>query len=431
MTLFPLDRVQVRQPPAATERVYPAPASLVIDVGETIAAVVGVYLRADSKRTGRNYAATWAGSLIALNGLPTVDIRVVYHPVPASVVPPASLSFREVTLTDGDTIQSLAQTYLGDRSRWQEIVSLNQLDPPFTTADPDFEAAVPARALVRLTRNPGWAGNIPIPTNLIVYAPRSETNNVRLNYKTLEPTTLVAEREWIDVMIEFAWLSDISGTVTYALDAARFGTVGNIPPHALSLVGGITAYGYGEGPYGEGAWGGGLYLMEAVSVDNPWPITTGMVRRVLRTGDPVRIPIAAVDGNNVSQTEDYDRLFGRDAAILNGDLVISPSGDLATVVGSANLKQALETRLATYRGDRPLHPRFGSDHMKAVGRAGTKDELDLLRFEVAHAVASDPRIVSVFDLNVTGENDLFEVDFKAHAIGSSTPSPLNLVVNRG
>ena len=45
--------------------------------------------------------------------------------------------YRLVSLLHGDTLQEVAARELGDASKWADIVAINNLRPPYLTADPD------------------------------------------------------------------------------------------------------------------------------------------------------------------------------------------------------------------------------------------------------------------------------------------------------
>ncbi|MBI4869219.1 MAG: DUF2634 domain-containing protein [Candidatus Wallbacteria bacterium] len=415
-----------------TTRVVPPPADLVIDIGEEIAAAVGIWLRRDTHRVGHNYLRSFYHSFVVVDRLATEELRIAYIPKPPIRQTAANLSFREVTLRDSDTLQSLAQAHLGDVTRWRELVAINRLDSPFLVSDRNFRAARPATGLLTVTRRAGITGDIRIPKGSVFFAPADAISRIRLNYRTTGTTLLPASQTEVGVLVEFASLSDPSGMTLYLIEAIEAGIAGNIGPHKITQVGLVPGdQGYGLGPYGSGPYGGSASLQRLVTVDHAEALTNGVMLRVLRTGDTIRIPTAPSSTNQVTQQTDYDRLFGRDARLVGGELVTGPTGDIEIVAGAQNLKQALENRLNTFRGELVLHPGYGSEHLRLTGMAATEDTLDLMRFDAARAVASDPRIQRVANVRVEGQDDAYTIDFDATVIGESGPATLNMVVNRG
>lgn len=414
-----------------TVRVVPPPADLVIDLGEEIAAPVGIWLRRDTARKGHNYLRSFYHTFVVVDRLATEELRVVYIPKPPVRKSATNQSFREVLIKDSDTLQSLAHAHLGDVSRWRELVRLNRLDPPFLVSDRNFRSARPASGLVTLTRRAGVAQAISVPRGAVFYAPATALSRIRLDYRTVDATVFPAGQQSVEVRVEFASLADASGMQLFLIEAIEAGISGNIGPHRITSVGLVGSYGYGQGPYGQAPYGGATFLQTLVTVDHTEPFTSGALLRVLRSGDRIRIPMIPSGANQVTQQTDYDRLFGRDARLSGGELVTSATGDIEITAGADNLRQALENRLNCFRGELVLHPAYGSEHLRLTGMAATEDVLDLMRFDAARAVASDPRIARVSNVQVQGQDDAYQVDFDATVIGESGPQTVNMVVNRG
>lgn len=75
------------------------------------------------------------------------------------------LNYRTVHLLHGDTIQRVAARELGDASRWPELVTLNDLRPPYLSGNEHHPGVVAGNVLL-------WGGAIRIP------APGGESKGV-------------------------------------------------------------------------------------------------------------------------------------------------------------------------------------------------------------------------------------------------------------
>lgn len=106
-----------------------------------------------------------------------------------------------------------------------------------------------------------------------------------------------------------------------------------------------------------------------------------------------------------SQAQDRARHgtdLGLDFGEKGADLVLH-NGDLRTLEGGDNLRQAALLRLLIERGELAVlsHPRFGSRVHELIGEPLDRPNLDLLRRHVRRALLSDPRIAEVQQLRVT------------------------------
>lgn len=100
-------------------------------------------------------------------------------------------------------------------------------------------------------------------------------------------------------------------------------------------------------------------------------------------------------------TESYaqehpEEYLGRDIFVdAEGDLVITPTKDLAQVRYYDNLKQSIINRLRTQQGELPLHPSYGSRLPELVGAPGNEITLNLIKLRVREALLQEPRIKTI------------------------------------
>jgi phage baseplate assembly protein W len=136
---------------------------------------------------------------------------------------------------------------------------------------------------------------------------------------------------------------------------------------------------------------------------------------VILTGASIKVPAPAPV---TTETTDPDALFGTDVQLVNGRLSFA-NGDIATVSGRDNLKQALTNRIDTPRGDLLMHSDYGSLHQRMKG-AGNGPTTGLLVAQYAKAsVQSDPRIQSIMSATSTVNGDAIEVSIEARPISGA------------
>jgi phage baseplate assembly protein W len=112
---------------------------------------------------------------------------------------------------------------------------------------------------------------------------------------------------------------------------------------------------------------------------------------VLAYGDKLIVPAPTVQ---VSASVDPNSVFGTDLELLNGDLQVV-DGDFATVSGRANLKHALQDRIATPLADLVFHREYGCGIDTIRGIVSGPTEGVLAAQYVRGALLADPRVDSV------------------------------------
>ena len=122
--------------------------------------------------------------------------------------------------------------------------------------------------------------------------------------------------------------------------------------------------------------------------------------------------------------EDYlgmDILFDAE-----GDLAVSPTGDLVTVNGRDCLLQDIRDRLGTIPGDLFAHPEWGCSISRLLGTLDTPLNRALAIRYIRHALESDPRVedntITITPLIFTPEEKRFEIRFTP--IGGAIPESL-------
>jgi phage baseplate assembly protein W len=146
-------------------------------------------------------------------------------------------------------------------------------------------------------------------------------------------------------------------------------------------------------------------------VDDPALAVPGKV--LLSAQDTLLVPSPAPTPSGVAETPEP---FGKDLLLQNGQITESPSGDIQTVSGSANLVQAVHMRIGTRLAELVWHPTYGCRVWELLGRSNTPLNQQLAAAWVASSVRSDPRIAKVSNITASILGDAIPVTGTAVAI---------------
>lgn len=147
-----------------------------------------------------------------------------------------------------------------------------------------------------------------------------------------------------------------------------------------------------------------------------FPYLTDDERRVgpgvLLTGSFLKVPAPAG-----LRTEDAERgqVYERDAELKNRRLMID-DGDLAIVAGANNLRQQLQHRIGTPRGQARRHPRYGCMIWRILGTAAGPTAGMLGTQYVRSSLLSDYRISEVISSESEVAGDVVRITVRARAI---------------
>lgn len=364
------------------------------------------------------------------------------------------MAYVEYRVTQADTLESIATRFLGSPSRWREIASLNRLRSPFISDDPSFQygpaitsgtltSTISANALsytfqaselpvyqttfgancvffvqsgsnydamtlsVAVTESTGtltFKPSISLAlTQAVTGSALSQTVNVN-NIDGVLPGLL------LQVDAETATVSQISGTDA---DVPQITTV----LASSHLVGALGSYGFQHG-YSVGS----VWTLFGPQPDNRL--------RVLRPGDPLRIPTSGAV-SNIAQTGDalFANLLGTDVLTSQGVVQIGVNGDMQRVSGTKNLAQALRNRLNTALGTYFPYPNYGNAIWDFVGATTDPYFQALAAGLVRQTLLSDPRVSSVESTSVTIQGATINIDAVVRIIQTSSLLRLdNLVV---
>lgn len=165
-------------------------------------------------------------------------------------------------------------------------------------------------------------------------------------------------------------------------------------------------------------------------------------------GEKLLIPVSSSDdqadlsanGFNLYPFEvskEYDALLGTDLDLFSteksgidlsngnvGEFSVNHTGDIKTVSGIANLKQAIVIKFATPYGSLTHHPDFGSHINEYIGLPDTIENLQNMQDECTRTVLTDGRIEEV-------SFSVFNYDFSSTTLNIAmqlTPISINQII---
>jgi hypothetical protein len=177
----------------------------------------------------------------------------------------------------------------------------------------------------------------------------------------------------------------------------------------------------------------------------PYISPSGNGKNVLRPGDSILIPSnnapasVTISQSNVKYTGDsnLDKRIGRDLKLATSkslgnvniyDVVVGTSGDLDTVSGADNMKQALISKFSTEPGELPTHSDYGL--LSPVGQKATAQTVVEFNLNVRSALLADSRISSVAAVKTSFSGNTIRVYAAPILAGSSDALALDFDVRR-
>lgn len=287
--------------------------------------------------------------------------------------PLARPGVREGTILPGDDIITVAMRELGDAERYQEIIVLNNLKPPYISASAE-------------TRSP----NTLAPHDPILLPDQSALTPARSPVRTTvftDPT--------------FTGVVTTGGATTSTVDVPNDWRANQWQGFTVEIVEGT---GVGQKRKVD------ANTADSISVDKVWatvPDATSIIRIYL-----VRI-------GRESPKSAYEQQMGVDLKLKNNDLVLSASGDFDLISGTNNLLQAINTKFKTRPGELTIHLNFGL--ASEPGVRALPENIISHKVAVKQLLLSDPRIEAVERLTVQADGDTLRTE--GYAVTASGVQP--------
>lgn len=297
-----------------------------------------------------------------------------------------AITYESVVVQQGDTLPSLAATYLGTQSRWREIAVLNGLRAPYISDRPA-----------------DWYGN-PLSIGIL-------TDDIAEGDTTV---TIPDENAALLSHGAILFLDGLDGDSHYVYAAPR---IDNYDP-----VTGVVAL---LDPI-QHAWALGSRYRVC-----PPPGELGTT--VARSGTTLALPIVATgSASQVVTAADLIDILGTDLALGTDGTLALVGGDLATYSGMRNAQQGLWMRATLPEGESIWHPEEGNRAYILLGGPIVQQNIDAAALYTRAAVATDPRLAEV--PAVSGSPDrggAVQIQVRAILIDRSTEVRVNAVLREG
>lgn len=157
---------------------------------------------------------------------------------------------------------------------------------------------------------------------------------------------------------------------------------------------------------------------ELVWVNNlTWPYLTGdegsASSSVLLYGSQIKVPAPV---GVYSDSAEQGRVYERDCRMYQRQLIDNGAGDLDLVSGTDNLKQQLQHRINTPRGQARRHPEYGCRIWLLIGRVNGQTAGALGAAYIKSALESDYRVSKVTNSSAVMSGDAINATAQAEAI---------------
>lgn len=249
------------------------------------------------------------------------------------------------TIEQLDDLPSIAQKITGNAANWQSIAQYNQLAEPYISNNPSDQYGTQLDTGTLSQSESSGVTSIALPNaNAQVI-----TQGVLFYVETFTPSgNLVFETQTVK--------SFDQNTYTVTLQS---GLTNSYPNGATWFI-----------------------------FPNPMDVVT----KVLPIGGILHIPHALVQNTNLVTTN--TNYLGTDIALSDGQVQFS-GGDLKTVSGTSNLRQALQNRFKTPYGALPYHPTYGNKLLRTLGEMAQPHFETMAKLYIKETAMQDPRISDV------------------------------------
>lgn len=355
---------------------------------------------------------------------------------------------KEIMVTPGETLQSIALKQYNDINRWKDIAAINDIviESPdeiyLPTVSFTFDTdLVPGDRTMDL--------GITVPTD---YASAGSLLSIvdasgkrqKLHVKSVAGSVITL-RETFSRLYEApihitryenrAAVGQANGTTTLSAEWAA-GSSGMTVSTAKDIYLGFKLYLQGENGSRIYTVKTINYLEKTITVDAPsmkfpagteiqiYDTESGLYH--MQPGSKLKIPVLSTDQTQNSQTD--AEIFGVDIALdENGKLRIE-NGDMATVSGLDNLEQAIRHRVQSPFGSIMFHQDYGCGVADVIGEKGAAKVRTLTKAAIVEALNNEPRIDSIRNLEMVNVGDTIEFSVQAITISENTSTDMNFVL---
>lgn len=297
-----------------------------------------------------------------------------------------AVTYESVTVRGGDTLPSLAATYLGYQGRWREIAVLNKLRAPFISDKPADQFGPPLSV--------GILTDDIADGDLAVTLPGERAD--------LLTSGSVLFLDTIDVGNQYAWT---------APRIASYDEVSGV----IALLDPVA-----------GDWPTGARYRVCPSQDE-------LGTTVARTGTILALPIVASGAaSQVITGDELIDVLGTDIALTFDGALTLVGGDLATYSGVRNAQQGLWMRATMPEGESIWHPELGNRAYILLGEPIVQQNIDAAALYTRAALTTDPRVSQIPSaIGQRAAADAVQVSCRVTLIDRRTEVRLNAILREG
>jgi hypothetical protein len=288
----------------------------------------------------------------------------------------AYLSYTPVPFSG--SLEEMSNRYLGDTTKWFELVTINNLQPPY----------VDENGTKYMLASPGGLNNVTITSE-----PSSDVHvgqTVKVGSVTYIEESRVVERKT---------LND-DGSMTLILSGDQ--TLNSLVPSDKAYV--------------------RIYKPNTVNSSSliliPSDVRSSIPTPLTPTSDRLR----RLDKDLLSFGIDLKRNE------FTGDLEIDGNGNIAMAIGMENIRQAVYWAVQTSPNSLPFHPDKGFDLGIGETFFGSETEMSLLAGIISKNILQDPRFSSCEVANITSAGNSISMRLLVTVGDSGTPLPLSFVL---
>lgn len=306
----------------------------------------------------------------------------------------------EHILTESDTLYSLAEQYLDDPNRWKEIADYNGLDAPYIVRSrEEIENLTYGRGYLTVGRK-NFINALIIPKGWTFKTKPYLIGGMVKTFKTTEDIYVPP-----GVPVFYAHVQSVEP-----------GSYGNVSEGLITEPGEEFKKANTELSF----------------VVNEKALTGGSDVRLLTVGDTIYIPSEEFVENIPTNPMTMLELIGGEDLLLEPEIGFDryiPEdgfGDLKSVSGLENIKQAIHERLMTEKGELPLHPEYGTNLASIIGSYRTPYTDKLAEIEIYDALSHEDRIDEVTITRLEVERTTVHIDLEVTPSGTNLQIPLSL-----
>lgn len=364
------------------------------------------------------------------------------------------------TVGPDDTLQSIAFDQLGSADKWREIAAIN-----------DIIIENPAKIYLPISTIT-YAGDLAAGSNGIPYAGDWNSNSVavgsliaiedslgmkqKLVVKSVDPATVEAKDEPARVYTQETFSQYFHGpiTITRYDNRAAYGTYDTTTTLASAATYGTKKL------YVDSAkdiFKG--YLLCIIENDLSYFYTVSEVDYIncivtiaetnqnhaigrtveiydtysrlshLEEGTVLKIPRTSGNESSGNIIQSYAEIFGTDLELDDTGLLETSDGDLTTLSGLPNFKQAIKQRIMCPYKNLIFHPEYGCGLWSIIGEKNTAYWETAAKATIIDALNHEPRIKSLARFSMATTPDSIRFDIIVNPVDQNTPSDLNFVID--